>query len=97
MFSLGIEPEAHEGFLRLLFDIGQYKKIIQLYPKLKTLFQKNIDIQLIFAKSLFIVNATQKAEQIFSQLAQDYPFSMEAAYIPRYVTSKTINAACAPR
>lgn len=75
-------PEAYIGFIKLLFDINQFNKIIQIKEtKLKEDdFNGNLEIQTIFALSYLNLNKFTQAENLFSKLLKEYPNDVQVAY-----------------
>lgn len=75
---------VYDGYLTLLFDIGQFQKIVDLTEKkekpLETLLQKNLDLQLIVAQSYIHLNQDQKAASMLTQLSQEHPDNIQIAY-----------------
>ncbi|MCK4650696.1 tetratricopeptide repeat protein [Candidatus Babeliales bacterium] len=79
-FSNNFSVYIYEGFFRLLFDIGQFTKIIDLEKKVKGVFDNNLDIQLIFAKAFFGANIIDQAEKLFEKLVKKYPYNEPCTY-----------------
>jgi tetratricopeptide (TPR) repeat protein len=77
-------PYVHEGVFHLLFETGQYAKIIQLYNSKKNIledsFKDDIQIQLILAQSYLSLQNDTQAEKIFKQLATKHPDNEQVAY-----------------
>lgn len=64
--------ETHTGYIRLLFDQGEYKKITELESQYRIVFQKEIDIERIFALSLEKIGKTTEAAQRFIELNKQF-------------------------
>ena len=71
---------ANEGFIKLLYDIGQFNKIADISVKIKNLFKNNLQMQLVFAQSYLYANKDKEADSIFSTLAKDHPDNEHVAY-----------------
>ncbi|MBD3231633.1 tetratricopeptide repeat protein [Candidatus Dependentiae bacterium] len=80
LFSMEKPKYAHEGFIRLLYDLNQFEKINKLDKNIKEYFDDNLDIQLIFAESLLNLNQDEQAERLYKKLAQKYPDNEKIAY-----------------
>lgn len=77
-------PYVYHGFFQLLFDMGQFKNIIDTYQskqaELAKQFDKDISMQLILAQSYLEIDQNAKAEQIFLRLASSHPDNEQIAY-----------------
>lgn len=92
-------PHAYNGFLTLLFDVGQAKMIIETYEaheqQLRKTFADNVDIQLILAQSYLAIKQDGKAEKIFMHLATNYPDNEQVAYftVTSYIKNRQLDRA----
>lgn len=84
LFKLNPSPYAYNDFFQLLFNSGQYQKIITLYESkhelFSSIFNDNTSVQLSLAQSYLICNQEQKAEKIFKNLALQHPDDAQIAY-----------------
>ncbi len=75
---------VYDGYLALLFDIGQFQKIVDLVEKQEKLFKRvlkgSLDLQLIVAQSYIHLNQDAKAATILVKLAKDHPENAQIAY-----------------
>jgi tetratricopeptide (TPR) repeat protein len=75
---------VYELYFKLLFDIGETQKIVDIYKKKEVDFTKNftanLDFWLVVAQSLLITNQDEKAEKIFVRLAKNFPDNEQVAY-----------------
>ncbi len=92
-----INDDAFDGFIRLLFDINQFGKIVNIREKkLKgNSFKDNLDIQLIFALSYLNLTIMNKAENLFLELNEKYPDNVQVAYYAAisYIKSRKLQKA----
>lgn len=75
---------VYDGYLTLLFDIGQFQKIISLVETQEKLFKRvlknNLDLQLLVAQSYIHLNQDQKASTLLVALAKNHPENAQIAY-----------------
>lgn len=84
LFSNKHASYAYEGFLKLLFDAGQFESIVQLEAQkkreFKEIFTHNLMIKLIFAQAFLYLGYDAKAENLFTELTEQYPDDEQVAY-----------------
>lgn len=75
---------VYDGYLTLLFDMGQFQAIIGLVEKkeapIQRILKHNLDLQLIVAQSYIHVNQDQKAGIMLTKLAKEHPDNVQIAY-----------------
>lgn len=75
---------VYDGYLTLLFDIGQFQKIISLVETQEKLFKRvlksSLDLQLLVAQSYIHLNQDQKASTLLVSLAKTHPENAQIAY-----------------
>jgi len=73
-----------DGFLRLLYNSGQFPYIAKLQEMKKKsftkAFDKNLDIKLIFAQTYLRLGDETKASKLFTELSKDFPDNPQVAY-----------------
>ena len=62
----------NKGYLHFLSDSGDYKKIVELMPKLETAFAKDPDIQLLFVTALRKIGRKNDADNRIVALARTF-------------------------
>lgn len=79
-----IQSEApaytYKGYIHLLFDTGNYAHILQLMPKVDSLFKENKDVQVIFAKVLEQAGKSEEADIRFIELNEKFKNDQEVAF-----------------
>jgi tetratricopeptide (TPR) repeat protein len=80
LFDKNVPVYAYDGLIRLLFDINQLEKIVELYNETKGAFTQNLEVQLIVAQALLSLNNDSEAENLFDELAEKYPDNEQVAY-----------------
>ncbi len=77
-------PYTYDGFVRLLFDTGQFKGIVSLYENktaiLETAFKDNLEFQLMVAQAYLNTDQEIKATSLFTALAEKHPDNEQVAY-----------------
>ena len=79
LFSTQHPVYSYKGYLSLLCDTQQWKKIIQLMPSLENKFDQDPDVQLIFIVALEKTNQQQKADSLTIKLSQTFKTHQEIA------------------
>ncbi len=76
--------DIYDGFIRLLFDTGQFATIINVLHQKKTdlekKFKDNLDLRLIFAQAYLYVGQQEEAEKQFTQLNEEFKDNDVIAY-----------------
>src|SRR5689334_3297843 len=62
LFASHCSPYIYKGYLNFLFGTHQYTKIIELIPSLESKFEKDPEIQLLFALSFMKNNQVDCAD-----------------------------------
>lgn len=81
-----LDPSTHtpiyvyKGYLHFLFDTKQYKKIIDLIPKLDKQFAHDVTIQLLFVQTLENSKKQKEADTRVIQLSKTYPTHSEIVF-----------------
>jgi len=75
---------VYDGYLRLLFDTGQFHRIAQLEKdhgkEFTQKFNDNLEIKLIRAQAFLHTGDDEKAETLFLDLQEQYPDDPQVAY-----------------
>jgi tetratricopeptide (TPR) repeat protein len=80
------KPSIHvyDGFMRLLFDMGQFQLIVNLSREKKaefeTFFKDNSDVKLIQAQAFLYTDQDDEAEKLFVSLLDSNPDDDQIAY-----------------
>ena len=70
----------NKGYLHFLSDSGDYKKIVELMPKLETAFAKDPDIQLLFVTALRKIGRKNDADNRIVALARTFKEHTELVF-----------------
>lgn len=70
----------NKGYLHFLADSGDFKKIIQLMPKLEKPFEKDPDVQLLFVKALQKTGRKNDADNRIVALARNFKEHTEIVF-----------------
>ncbi len=70
----------NKGYLHFLADSGDFKKIVELMPKLETAFAKDPDVQLLFVKALQKVGRKNDADNRVVTLARTFKEHTEIVF-----------------
>ena len=74
----------YEPYLKLLFEMGNLKKVIDIYSKntkkFETKFKNNMDFWIVIAQALLVSNKDDEAGKIFGDLIKNFPDNEQVAY-----------------
>lgn len=90
---------THEGYIRLLFDRGDFKAVAELVDKNPQAFEENfsdnLEVRLLVAQSMLHAGHEDKAEELFQALSQGFPDNEQVAYytIVSYIKSNDLQQA----
>lgn len=91
------KPEIYDGFIRLLFETGQFNAIVKLYEQKKQIFEtkfnKNTDIRLMIAQAFLYVDNGPEAEKQLTQLHEQHKNNELIAYYMAVTKLKNNNPA----
>src|SRR5579872_344482 len=68
---------TYKGYLTLLFDTKQYNNIVELIPSLDKKFEKDPDVQLLFALALEQTKQTKQADERLIKLSSTFKTNSE--------------------
>jgi len=80
LFSRKPPIYVYRGFINLLFETGQFKKIVDLPEDVKEAFKDDLDVQLIFAQTYLFTDQDKEAKKLFEKLANKNPNNPYIAY-----------------
>lgn len=70
----------YDMFIRFLFSINRFSRIVSLHEKLQAKFKNNVDIQKIFAQAYFYVGKEVTADLYLDKLTKKYPDDLQLLY-----------------
>ncbi|KKQ32833.1 MAG: Tetratricopeptide TPR_1 repeat-containing protein [candidate division TM6 bacterium GW2011_GWF2_37_49] len=74
----------YEPYLKLLFEMGNLKKVIDIYSKntkkFEAKFKNNLDFWVVIAQALLVSNKDTEAGKIFGDLIKNFPDNEQVAY-----------------
>ncbi len=71
---------TNKGYIHFLNDKGDFGTIVKLMPKVEKIFEKDPDMQLIFAQSLKKTGAPKQADERTVRLVQTFPTHPEIVF-----------------
>jgi len=71
---------VYQGFINLMFDTGQFRKIIDLPQPVKEAFEDDVEVQLAFAQAHLFINQDKEAKKLFENLFEKDPNNPYVAY-----------------
>lgn len=80
LFSSSHSVYTYKGYLNFLSDTKQFQIIVALIPSLTTKFEKDPEIQLIFANALERTNRTKEADSHLIRLSQFFKTHSEISF-----------------
>lgn len=84
VFSMQPSIYVYESYLKLLFEMGDLKKVIDIYSKnvkkFASEFKNNLDFWIVIAQALLVTNKDAEAGKIFTDLAKNFPDNEQIAY-----------------
>jgi len=82
---------VYDGFLRFLNKKNRTQAIVNLIDKTEDLFKDDLDIQLIYVKSLLTTNRDDQTRALLKKLKKKYPTNQQVVYYSIAHHEKTNN------
>jgi tetratricopeptide (TPR) repeat protein len=77
LFSTNCSLYTYKGYLSFLFDTKQYRRIVELIPSLDKNFEKDAEIQLLFASALEHCNNNKLADDRLIKICNSFKINSE--------------------